>query len=107
MSCVVHISELITFVCSLTYVPSAHVTMGAPGDSFFEYLIKFWLMTGKQDTPSAEMYFKAIQGFEERLLKTTNDGLKYFAQQTGDDEPIHKMDHLVRLNFQCTRVNCC
>ena len=94
------------FVCPL---PSAHVTLGAPGDSFFEYLIKSWLMTGKQDTPSAKMYFKAIEGFETRLLKTTSDGLKYFAQQTGDNEPIHKMDHLVRRIFQCAAqlVICC
>ena len=87
------------YVYALPTCP-AHVTMGAPGDSFFEYLIKFWLMTGKEDTASAEMYFKAIESFEVRLLKTTSDGLKYFAQQTGEDKPIHKMDHLVRVILQ-------
>ena len=34
--------------------------MGALGDSFYEYLLKSWLMTSKADTEARDMYYDAI-----------------------------------------------
>ena len=28
---------------------SAHITLGARGDSYYEYLLKQWIQTGKED----------------------------------------------------------
>ena len=34
--------------------------MGALGDSFYEYLLKSWLMTSKTDTEGRDMYYDAV-----------------------------------------------
>ena len=34
--------------------------MGALGDSFYEYLLKSWLMTSKADTEARDMYYDAV-----------------------------------------------
>ena len=73
------------------------VTIGAPADSFFEYLVKSWVMTSQRDTQAAEMYFKVMEAFEDTLLQTTNDGLKYFAEMTNG--LVHRMGHLVRVQY--------
>jgi hypothetical protein len=33
-----------------------HVSMGALGDSFYEYLLKSWLITNKRDVEGKRMY---------------------------------------------------
>ena len=38
-----------------------HVSLGALGDSFYEYLIKSWVMTGKTDNVARRMYDKAVE----------------------------------------------
>jgi hypothetical protein len=38
-----------------------HVSIGALGDSFYEYLIKAYLMSGKQDTEAKQMYDATIK----------------------------------------------
>ena len=39
---------------------TGHISMGALGDSFYEYLLKSWLMTSKADTEARDMYYDAI-----------------------------------------------
>ena len=43
------------------YVDVGHVSIGALGDSFYEYLLKSWLVTSKKDTEAHDMYMKAMQ----------------------------------------------
>lgn len=70
-----------------------HTSMGALGDSFYEYLLKEWLRSGKQDTISKDLFDQAAIDVENELVKTSNSGLMYFAEQKyGRLE--HKMDHL-------------
>ena len=38
-----------------------HVSVGALGDSFYEYLIKEWIISNKKDTDAKEMYYKAME----------------------------------------------
>jgi len=38
-----------------------HVSLGALGDSFYEYLIKSWVMSGKTDNVARRMYDKAVE----------------------------------------------
>jgi mannosyl-oligosaccharide alpha-1,2-mannosidase len=37
-----------------------HVSMGALADSFYEYLLKSWLITNKQDVQAKRMYDETI-----------------------------------------------
>ncbi|XP_074660348.1 mannosyl-oligosaccharide 1,2-alpha-mannosidase IA-like [Tubulanus polymorphus] len=68
-------------------------SIGALGDSFYEYLLKTWIQSGKQDKEAREMYDAAVQGIESKLLHTSRGGLRYLAEQkSGRVE--HKMDHL-------------
>ena len=40
---------------------SEHVSLGALGDSFYEYLIKGWIMSGETDHLAKDMYFDAMR----------------------------------------------
>ena len=41
-------------------VLAEHVSLGALGDSFYEYLIKSWVMSGKTDNLARRMYDQAV-----------------------------------------------
>uniref|UniRef100_A0A915JZP7 alpha-1,2-Mannosidase n=1 Tax=Romanomermis culicivorax TaxID=13658 RepID=A0A915JZP7_ROMCU len=73
---------------------SRHVSMGALGDSFYEYLLKSWLITNKRDVEGLKMYEEALQAFEKKLFfKSQKDGLFYIAEMKGS-RIDHKFDHL-------------
>lgn len=38
-----------------------HVSVGGLGDSFYEYLIKSWLMSAKTDVEAKDMYYEALE----------------------------------------------
>lgn len=38
-----------------------HVSIGGLGDSFYEYLLKAWLMSDKTDKEGKKMYYDAVQ----------------------------------------------
>jgi len=70
-----------------------HVSVGALGDSFYEYLLKEWLRSGKRDLQAKNMFDEAAKDIEEHLVQTSVSGLTYIAEMKyGRLE--HKMDHL-------------
>ena len=70
-----------------------HISIGALGDSFYEYLIKQWLQSDKQDDESRALYLNAMDSVVEKLIQKSQGGLTYFAEMKyGRLE--HKMDHL-------------
>lgn len=38
-----------------------HCSIGALGDSFFEYLVKSWIGTSEKDIEAKDMYFKTAK----------------------------------------------
>ncbi|CAD5207522.1 unnamed protein product [Bursaphelenchus okinawaensis] len=71
-----------------------HVSIGALGDSFYEYLLKVWLQTDRTDSGAKRMYDEAMKALEAKLLFTSQQSnLKYFADLRGN-RVEHKMDHL-------------
>uniref|UniRef100_A0A1W7RB10 alpha-1,2-Mannosidase n=1 Tax=Hadrurus spadix TaxID=141984 RepID=A0A1W7RB10_9SCOR len=70
-----------------------HMSIGALGDSFYEYLLKAWVQSGKEDVQAREMYDSAVEAIEKKLLQMSKNGLKYFADMKYD-RLEHKMDHL-------------
>ncbi|XP_054427732.1 mannosyl-oligosaccharide 1,2-alpha-mannosidase IC [Pteronotus mesoamericanus] len=70
-----------------------HVSVGGLGDSFYEYLIKSWLMSAKTDIEAKEMYYEALKALETHLLNVSPGGLTYFAEWRGGILD-HKMGHL-------------
>ena len=70
-----------------------HVSIGALGDSFYEYLIKSWIQTNGEDLLARKMYDNSVAAIEKHLVKTLHSGLTYLAQiNFGQLE--HKMGHL-------------
>lgn len=73
----------------------SHVTFGALGDSFYEYLLKVWIQGGKKEAWLRDMYDRAIDGVVHILLKAADpSGLAFLSDWTGRSN-IRKMDHLV------------
>lgn len=71
-----------------------HISMGALGDSFYEYLIKSYVQSDGQDTQAYQMYTDAIKAYENKLIFTsTQSRLVYFAELK-DTSINHKMDSL-------------
>ncbi|KAK9837344.1 hypothetical protein WJX81_007743 [Elliptochloris bilobata] len=75
------------------------MTLGARGDSYYEYLLKQWLLGGKHQPALLKGYKEAMRGVRERLLQRTvpgraGGGLAYVGELHGG-VIVHKMDHLV------------
>lgn len=69
------------------------MSLGALGDSFYEYLLKSWIQSGQTDNEAREMYDDAMAAIMEHMIRTSNTGLIY----TSDlkfDRLEYKMDHL-------------
>ncbi|XP_064912831.1 mannosyl-oligosaccharide 1,2-alpha-mannosidase IA isoform X1 [Columba livia] len=70
-----------------------HVSIGGLGDSFYEYLLKAWLMSDKTDEEGKTMYYDAVQAIETHLIRKSSGGLMYIAEWKGGLLE-HKMGHL-------------
>ncbi|KAJ8314609.1 hypothetical protein KUTeg_006759, partial [Tegillarca granosa] len=70
-----------------------HTAIGALGDSFYEYLLKSWLQSGKTDSVAKKMYDEAVQAIYHKLVRKSASGLRYVAEyKSGRID--NKMDHL-------------
>ncbi|WAR07139.1 MA1A2-like protein [Mya arenaria] len=70
-----------------------HVAIGALGDSFYEYLLKMWIQSGKTDPVSRKMYDDAVSAIETHMIKVSPGGLKYVSEYKSGRNEL-KMDHL-------------
>ncbi|XP_071782759.1 mannosyl-oligosaccharide 1,2-alpha-mannosidase IA isoform X2 [Centroberyx gerrardi] len=70
-----------------------HVSIGGLGDSFYEYLIKSYLMSDKTDEDAKKMYYSALEAIEANLVQKSPGGLTYMAEWRGGILD-HKMGHL-------------
>ncbi|XP_035918503.1 mannosyl-oligosaccharide alpha-1,2-mannosidase IA isoform X2 [Anopheles stephensi] len=70
-----------------------HMSLGALGDSFYEYLLKAWIQSGHEDWEAREMYDDAMQAIIKHMVRSTPSGLTYVSDMKFD-RLEHKMDHL-------------
>lgn len=68
--------------------------MGALGDSFYEYLLKAWLQSGKSDAVARAMYDEAIEAVDKNLVQTSSKSNLIYIAEMKYDRTEHKMDHL-------------
>lgn len=74
------------------------VSLGALGDSFYEYLLKMWIFRGGRnsgDTADRAAYDDAMKAVKEQLVHKSSKGQVYIAEQKNTNQ-MHKMGHLVR-----------
>jgi mannosyl-oligosaccharide alpha-1,2-mannosidase len=71
------------------------ITLGARGDSYYEYLLKQWVQSNLKDTRWKDMYTETVAGIFKHLVKKSHpNGLTYLGELiNGNSSP--KMDHLV------------
>lgn len=87
---------------------NGRIGLGARGDSYYEYLLKQWLLTNRTEERYLMAYKEAVKGIRKHLVKRTSLNRVAFISevnaancQKGDDkkecsiEPVTKMDHLV------------
>jgi len=72
---------------------TTHISWGAMGDSFYEYLLKLWIITGKKNEQYKRMYLDSVDGMFEHLWVSHSSGLDYIAEFKGGSLQ-RKMDHL-------------
>lgn len=69
------------------------ITMGAHGDSFYEYLLKQYLQTSQTEPLFLIRWQKAMEEMMSRLIQKSDDGNVYVAKEH-DGEVIKEFDHL-------------
>lgn len=69
------------------------MSIGALGDSFYEYLLKAWIQSNQEDQEARELFDDAMLHMIEHMLKTSKGGLVYITD-IKFERPEHKMDHL-------------
>ncbi|TKR73419.1 hypothetical protein L596_020728 [Steinernema carpocapsae] len=75
---------------------SSTITFGARADSYYEYLLKQWIQTGKTIDWLLEDYKKAMKGMETQLLRySIPNKYAYVGELLGGSTYSPKMDHLV------------
>ncbi|KAF2973006.1 hypothetical protein GQX73_g493 [Xylaria multiplex] len=75
-----------------------NIRLGSRGDSYYEYLIKQYLQTNKQESLYLEMWDESLQGVRDHLVTYTEPSRFTIIgeRQSGLDGPLTpKMDHLV------------
>ncbi|PSN64842.1 mannosyl-oligosaccharide 1,2-alpha-mannosidase [Corynespora cassiicola Philippines] len=76
----------------------SEIRLGSRGDSYYEYLIKQYLQTQKQEPIYLDMWNESLEGVKKHLVTyTKNSHLAVIAElQSGIGGSLHpKMDHLV------------
>ncbi|XP_011502769.1 PREDICTED: mannosyl-oligosaccharide 1,2-alpha-mannosidase IA [Ceratosolen solmsi marchali] len=70
-----------------------HMSLGGLGDSFYEYLLKAWIQSGKEDNEAREMYNEAMDAITKYMIIKSPSGLLY-ASDLQYERLEHKMGHL-------------
>lgn len=84
---------MITFPQNLE---STTITLGARADSYYEYLLKQWLQTGKKIEWLRTDYEEAIDGIYQKLWRTSEPNhYGFVGELLGGETYSAKMDHLV------------
>jgi mannosyl-oligosaccharide alpha-1,2-mannosidase len=69
-----------------------YYSVGGQCDSFYEYLLKYWLYTGKRDKMHHNMYKRAVAGIKRHLLQRRNG--KYYLVNRKGNGLLEEQEHL-------------
>lgn len=69
------------------------ISLGAMGDSYYEYLLKQWVQSGKKEDYLKDMWKRAMRETQEQLVVKTEGGLTFIAEKD-EGRQRHRMDHL-------------
>ena len=70
-------------------------TFGGPGDSFYEYILKYYLLAGKQDDSQREWLQRISKGLKKSLVYRQEDPeMPVMMVEMAGNRQIKKMGHL-------------
>jgi len=75
--------------------PSGHISLGAMADSYYEYLLKQWLQSQKEDKRYRLMYDEFVDRVQALLLKESVPNKYTVIGEFSGGRVTPKMDHLV------------
>ena len=70
------------------------LTMGSRADSYYEYLLKQWLLTGKTDDRYRSWYLQTVDGVTKQLLRYSEPNKLALLGEVVNNNFSPKMDHL-------------
>eukprot|EP01062_Namystynia_karyoxenos_P082980 TRINITY_DN9450_c0_g3_i1.p1 TRINITY_DN9450_c0_g3~~TRINITY_DN9450_c0_g3_i1.p1 ORF type:complete len:614 (+),score=111.09 TRINITY_DN9450_c0_g3_i1:88-1929(+) len=70
------------------------ISFGGQGDSFYEYLLKLWVLEGKREDWLWDMYEDAIDGMRRALIRTSRPNGWTYLSSWSSGQLTHEMDHL-------------
>lgn len=70
------------------------ISLGAGGDSYYEYLLKSWLQTGRNDDVRRQRYALAAQAIRQQMVGTTPTGRQFMGERSSFGGVHPKQDHL-------------
>ncbi|XP_005106053.1 endoplasmic reticulum mannosyl-oligosaccharide 1,2-alpha-mannosidase [Aplysia californica] len=75
---------------------SGTITLGARGDSYYEYLLKQWVQSGKRLTVFKDDFEESVRGMKNKLLRRSEPNkLLFIGELLNGRNFSPKMDHLV------------
>jgi len=91
-----HLAPIYISPATGQFSEGATVTLGARGDSYYEYLLKQWVQSGKKENKFKDEYSNAMESVMEHLIKKSSpSGLVFVGELLNGWNFSPKMDHLV------------
>lgn len=72
----------------------SRITFGGRADSFYEYMLKLWLQSGKTETKYRDAYDEAIEGMHNLLLRYSSPNKLAYLVKIAGRRIIHEFEHL-------------
>ena len=70
------------------------ISLGAMGDSFYEYLLKIWLQGGRKEMKYRKLYDLSMRGVCDKLIHISRPSYLTYVAELKYGRIVHKMDHL-------------
>lgn len=70
------------------------ISVGARGDSYYEYLLKTWLLSGRKDARLRTRYDAAAGAIADKLVRRTDGNVTFVVEVYPHGPSRPKMDHL-------------
>ncbi|PIC26442.1 hypothetical protein B9Z55_019016 [Caenorhabditis nigoni] len=72
----------------------SHMSLGALGDSFYEYLIKSYVQSNYTDRQAKNMYWDVSDAIQKHMIKVSKQSKLTYTVELNGGQPQHKMGHL-------------
>jgi len=73
---------------------ASRITFGGRADSFYEYMLKLWLQSGKTEPKYRDAYDEAIEGLHNLLLRYSSPNNLAYLVKIDNRRTIHEFEHL-------------